>query len=196
MQDDALSKLEHIGYSTGYRFIERCTYPVNIINHKHLLILTSCHFLTGWPRTFLGLKMNWKLWKLFARTFGVLFSRNKYGKNIKISEPNLYNWCFFGIYSKFLKVDNLRTNHQGVYVLQDNKFRFLASISNSRQYLELAPKVWKMLDRQYLMINISSLLETVSGIYLWPTEGCFSKFRLVLCGYSWRCVNKIYHLFT
>ncbi|KZS13441.1 Trafficking protein particle complex subunit 6B [Daphnia magna] len=38
------------------------------------------------------------------------------------------------------QVDNLRTNHQGVYVLQDNKFRFLASISNSRQYLELAPK--------------------------------------------------------
>lgn len=44
------------------------------------------------------------------------------------------------------QVDNLRTNHQGVYVLQDNKFRFLAAISNTRQYLELAPKViihWK-----------------------------------------------------
>ena len=39
------------------------------------------------------------------------------------------------------QVDNLRTNHQGVYVLQDNKFRFLQNMSTSRQYLELAPKV-------------------------------------------------------
>ena len=39
------------------------------------------------------------------------------------------------------QVDNLRTNHQGVYVLQDNKFRFLMPMSNNRQYLELAPKV-------------------------------------------------------
>lgn len=37
-------------------------------------------------------------------------------------------------------VDNLRTNHQGIYVLQDNSFRFLKQISNSSQYLELAPK--------------------------------------------------------
>lgn len=41
----------------------------------------------------------------------------------------------------FLKqIDNLRTNHQGVYVLQDNSFRFLKQLSNSSQYLDLAPK--------------------------------------------------------
>lgn len=45
------------------------------------------------------------------------------------------------IYKK--QIDNLRTNHQGVYVLQDNAFRFLTKISNSRQYLEMAPKVMK-----------------------------------------------------
>ncbi len=39
------------------------------------------------------------------------------------------------------QVDNLRTNHQGVYVLQDNKFRFLMQMSTNRQYLEQAPRV-------------------------------------------------------
>ncbi|XP_074662189.1 trafficking protein particle complex subunit 6b-like [Tubulanus polymorphus] len=38
------------------------------------------------------------------------------------------------------QIDNLRTNHQGVYVLQDNKFRLLTQISNGKQYLEMAPK--------------------------------------------------------
>ncbi len=38
------------------------------------------------------------------------------------------------------QVDNLRTNHQGVYVLQDNAFRFLSKVSQGRQHLERAPK--------------------------------------------------------
>lgn len=38
------------------------------------------------------------------------------------------------------QVDNLRTNHQGVYVLQDNKFHLLTRISASKQYLEAAPR--------------------------------------------------------
>ena len=38
------------------------------------------------------------------------------------------------------QVDNLRTSHQGVYVLQDNAFRFLARVSQGRQHLEQAPK--------------------------------------------------------
>ncbi|GJQ78349.1 hypothetical protein Trydic_g22177 [Trypoxylus dichotomus] len=42
------------------------------------------------------------------------------------------------IYKK--QIDNLRTNHQGVYVLQDNAFRFLTRISEGRQYLEMAPR--------------------------------------------------------
>lgn len=43
------------------------------------------------------------------------------------------------IYKK--QIDNLRTNHQGVYVLHDCAFRFLAKLSTGRQYLESAPKV-------------------------------------------------------
>ncbi|XP_060069009.1 trafficking protein particle complex subunit 6B-like [Ylistrum balloti] len=42
------------------------------------------------------------------------------------------------VYKK--QVDNLRTNHQGVYVLQDNKFRFLTQISSGKQYMDAAPK--------------------------------------------------------
>jgi hypothetical protein len=38
------------------------------------------------------------------------------------------------------QIDNLRTNHQGVYALQDNSFRFLSKVSADRQYLEASPK--------------------------------------------------------
>jgi len=30
---------------------------------------------------------------------------------------------------------------QGVYVLQDNRFRFLTQMSSGKQYMEIAPKV-------------------------------------------------------
>lgn len=43
------------------------------------------------------------------------------------------------IYKK--QIDNLRTNHHGVYVLQDNSFRFLTRLSSGSQYLEHSPKV-------------------------------------------------------
>lgn len=33
------------------------------------------------------------------------------------------------------QIDNLRTNHQGVYVLNDNSFKLLSKISVSRQYV-------------------------------------------------------------
>ncbi|XP_060928843.1 trafficking protein particle complex subunit 6B, like [Limanda limanda] len=38
------------------------------------------------------------------------------------------------------QIDNLRTNHQGTYVLQDNKFALLTQLSNGKQYMEHAPK--------------------------------------------------------
>jgi hypothetical protein len=43
------------------------------------------------------------------------------------------------IYNK--QVDNLRTNHQGVFVLQDNKFHFFGQMSSSAQYTEEAQTV-------------------------------------------------------
>lgn len=38
------------------------------------------------------------------------------------------------------QIDNLRTNHQGIYVLQDNKFRLITQMSAGKQYLEHSPK--------------------------------------------------------
>ena len=38
------------------------------------------------------------------------------------------------------QIDNLRTNHQGIYVLLDNRFQFLTRISASKQYIEVMPK--------------------------------------------------------
>ncbi|KAM5130042.1 trafficking protein particle complex subunit 6B [Mantella aurantiaca] len=38
------------------------------------------------------------------------------------------------------QIDNLRTNHQGIYVLQDNKFRLITQMSAGKQYLDHAPK--------------------------------------------------------
>ncbi|KAI6228922.1 hypothetical protein M3Y99_01171800 [Aphelenchoides fujianensis] len=34
------------------------------------------------------------------------------------------------------QVDNLRTNHEGIYVIQDNRFTLLASFSDGTQYLK------------------------------------------------------------
>jgi len=39
------------------------------------------------------------------------------------------------------QIDNLRTNNQGLYVLQDNTFRFLNKMSIGKQYLDIAPNV-------------------------------------------------------
>ncbi|XP_071493922.1 trafficking protein particle complex subunit 6b-like [Diadema setosum] len=53
---------------------------------------------------------------------------------IKFVCKDLWN----GVYKK--QVDNLRTNHQGVYVLQDNKFKLLTQMSAGKQYMESAPR--------------------------------------------------------
>lgn len=46
--------------------------------------------------------------------------------------------CWTCVFKK--QIDNLRTNHQGIYVLQDNKFRLLSQLSAGKQYLGHAPK--------------------------------------------------------
>ncbi|XP_071449847.1 trafficking protein particle complex subunit 6b [Hetaerina americana] len=85
-----VTSLEYIGFSSGYRMIERLT--------------------KEWPR----FKDELETMKFICTDF----------------------WS--SIYKK--QIDNLRTNHQGVYVLHENSFRFLTRISASRQYLEAAPK--------------------------------------------------------
>ncbi|XP_045483248.1 trafficking protein particle complex subunit 6b [Harmonia axyridis] len=89
-KDEDLSKLEYIGFFTGYRMIERLTREM--------------------PR----FKDELDTMKFICTDF----------------------WS--AIYKK--QIDNLRTNHLGVYVLQDNAFRFLTKLSNGKQYLDLAPR--------------------------------------------------------
>ncbi|KAG5673759.1 hypothetical protein PVAND_003779 [Polypedilum vanderplanki] len=88
-QSSKISTLEYIGFSTGYRLIERLTREM--------------------PR----FKDELDTVKFICTDF----------------------WS--SVFKK--QVDNLRTNHQGIYVLQDNTFRFLKQISNSSQYLDIAP---------------------------------------------------------
>ncbi|XP_008195502.1 trafficking protein particle complex subunit 6b [Tribolium castaneum] len=89
-KDEDLSAIEYMGFSTGYRIIERLTKEM--------------------PR----FKDELDTMKFICTDF----------------------WS--AIYKK--QIDNLRTNHQGVYVLQDNGFRFLTKLSNGKQYLEVAPR--------------------------------------------------------
>jgi hypothetical protein len=88
-QSSKISTLEYIGFSTGYRLIERLTREM--------------------PR----FKDELDTVKFICTDF----------------------WS--SVFKK--QVDNLRTNHQGIYVLQDNTFRFIRQISNTSQYLDVAP---------------------------------------------------------
>ncbi|XP_075937820.1 trafficking protein particle complex subunit 6b isoform X1 [Anarhichas minor] len=60
------------------------------------------------------------------------------------------------------QIDNLRTNHQGIYVLQDNKFRLLSQLSAGKQYLEHAPKMCVSL--QYLAFTCGLVRGALSNL--------------------------------
>ncbi|MCL4121656.1 UNVERIFIED_CONTAM: hypothetical protein GTU68_016419 [Idotea baltica] len=89
-KEDAACKLEYMGFSTGYRFVERATRENN------------------------RFKDELDIMKYICKVFWV------------------------SIFKK--EIDNLRTNHQGVYVLNDNNFRFLSRIAAGKQYLQCAPR--------------------------------------------------------
>ncbi|XP_011504183.1 PREDICTED: trafficking protein particle complex subunit 6B isoform X2 [Ceratosolen solmsi marchali] len=91
--EEDLSRLEWMGFSVGYRIIERLT--------------------REWPR----FKDELDIIKFICTDF----------------------WT--SLYHK--QIDNLRTNHHGVYVLHDNEFCLLAKIgkSGSKQYLRESPRL-------------------------------------------------------
>ncbi len=82
----ALSDLESIGFSAGYRLVEKIT-------REH-------------PK----FKDELELMKFICKDYWMCIFRKQ--------------------------IDNLRTNHQGVYVLQDKSFKYLSNISASKQYFE------------------------------------------------------------
>lgn len=85
-RDKALSDIESIGFSCGYRLVERIT-------REH-------------PK----FKDELELMKFICKDYWVCIFRKQ--------------------------IDNLRTNHQGVYVLQDKSFKYLQQVSGSKQYFE------------------------------------------------------------
>ncbi|CAG0886221.1 unnamed protein product, partial [Cyprideis torosa] len=85
-----VSKVEHMGYSAGYRIVERLN------------------------RDFPRFKDELDIMKFICKEFWT----SLFGKQI----------------------DVLRTNHQCVYVLHDNRFRHLRKISSSNQYMDSSPK--------------------------------------------------------
>ena len=85
-RNKALSDVESIGFSTGYRLVEKLT-------REH-------------PK----FKDELDLMKFICKDYWVCIFRKQ--------------------------IDNLRTNHQGVYVLQDKSFKYLQTVSNSKQYFE------------------------------------------------------------
>lgn len=82
----ALSDVESIGFSSGYRLIEKIT-------REH-------------PK----FKDELELMKFICKDYWMCVFRKQ--------------------------IDNLRTNHQGVYVLQDKSFKYLQTVSASKQYFE------------------------------------------------------------
>lgn len=90
------------------------------------------------------------------------------------------------VYKK--QVDNLRTNHQGVYVLHDNDFRFFSKLSNGTQYLKSAPKVSKYNLRPYiliLMLKFWLLIFSVCYVHVWSHSRSFRKFWNFKYCYRW-----------
>lgn len=88
--EEDISKLEWMGFSVGYRVIERLT------------------------REWVRFKDELDMIKFICTDF----------------------WS--SLYQK--QIDNLKTNHHGTYVLQDNAFRLLSNISTNEQYLKESPR--------------------------------------------------------
>jgi hypothetical protein len=97
------------------------------------------------------------------------------------------------------QIDNLRTNHQGVYVLQDNAFRFLTRLSAGRQNLELAPKVMTVVKSPtffcYLLCSTQWIIKLT--LIFWINEIYIITSKLdVFTNLKWiwfNCENLICH---
>ncbi|XP_060827594.1 trafficking protein particle complex subunit 6b [Bombus pascuorum] len=89
--EEELSRLEWMGFSVGYRIIERLTREWNRFKDELDMIKFICT----------------DFWS--------------------------------ALYHK--QIDNLRTNHHGVYVLQDNFFRLLMKVGFSDKYLRESPRL-------------------------------------------------------
>ena len=74
---------------------------------------------------FMGFRLGQKLIEKFSK------DRDRLKDELEIMKY-ICKEFWYNVYRK--NIDNLRTNHQGVYVLTDSQFRFLRFISTSEQF--------------------------------------------------------------
>ena len=73
-------------------------------------------------------RMLWTSWSSFAKSFGKRYSKRRCDKEVNI---RTYTKIFTELASYFsLQVDKLQTNHRGVFVLSDTKFKWLEKYSS------------------------------------------------------------------
>lgn len=82
------------------------------------------------------------------------------------------------------QADTLRTNHQGIYVLIDNQFRFVIKISDSPQYLNSITKVNRQYVIQLFCFYCLLFYFLVSCLLLWS-----HPWSPVQPGYQRRCYS-------
>ncbi|XP_026189145.1 trafficking protein particle complex subunit 6b isoform X1 [Mastacembelus armatus] len=117
-----ITKLENMGFRVGQGLIERCRiYGLDgfqVSNHSLTVqtdgAISSVGHGHGLTKDTVRFKDELDIMKFICKDFWT---------------------CVFK-----KQIDNLRTNHQGIYVLQDNKFRLLNQLSAGKQYLEHAPE--------------------------------------------------------
>jgi len=101
-----------VGFDVGFRFIEKFVY----------LILTTFVILFS---SYISSHRHTREWNRFKDELDI----------IKFICKEFWT----AIFGK--QADTLRTNHQGIYVLIDNQFRFVLKISDSQQYAHVIVKV-------------------------------------------------------
>ncbi|KAL0415554.1 UNVERIFIED_CONTAM: Trafficking protein particle complex subunitb [Sesamum latifolium] len=77
------------------------------------------------------------------------------------------------------QIDNLKTNHRGTFVLQDNRFRWLAHMSVD----PLVETTGSIQDPSAMAENSSTGYWLASLLSLWNYKGSTFKLRNSLCGF-------------
>ncbi|KAI7690481.1 hypothetical protein SSS_10773 [Sarcoptes scabiei] len=78
----------------------------------------------------------------------------------------------------------LRTNHQGIYDLIDDKFRFIRQMTDSQQYINQLGKVMQQKDQIRQSINFFIFI-IVFSVFMWIDSRSFVEFR-----YQFRCKSR------
>ncbi|XP_076874818.1 trafficking protein particle complex subunit 6b isoform X1 [Brachyhypopomus gauderio] len=136
-----VSKLENMGFRVGQGLIERQPKTPPPPCWSHSLVCMGCPSTIHPPRHPSGPSSVARHSSMNKTVLKSVFRFTKDTARFK-DELDVMKFICKDFWTCVFKkqIDNLRTNHQGIYVLQDNKFRLLTQLSAGKQYLENAPK--------------------------------------------------------